>query len=1101
MFYLYHHHDQARLAELLAVLRQRQASSPLQPDTVLVPNRSVGRWLQMELAESEGVAANLSLPLPAKFIWTILSSSLPESPDSSAFERGNLRWHLYALLPGIAASEPRVARYLDGEPRELHRMQLADQLADVFDQYLIYRRDMLLQWERHEGETRAPADWQAPIWRTLVAALTERHRSRLLGEFIDAVEAGADLDQRHWPEQVYCFGLVNLPPDYLRLLYALGRRINVHYLLPNPSEVYWGDIQSRPVSVFDTPGIGTEPGEEPVTQGHPLLASLGHSARDFLRVLYADELVAIHEPELGDALAYEPPGDDSLLHRVQSGIIGMNAATSITGRSDDDASLQLHACHGPLREVQALYDHVLDRLAADASLQPRDILVMVPDVAAYAPAIHSVFGNPDNSERLPYSVSDQPRLSSHPIALTVSELLELPLSRWSASEVLGLAAVPAVMRRFGLDDSDLDLLRDWLQQAGVRWGLDADTRTQHGAGSWHQNTWRFGLDRLLLGLAQPQADTLVDGVAPWPDLEGGSTAALGRLWLLVDTLRRWRDTMTTPATAEVWHQRLNGIMEALFLPDLDDPDEQAALAAVRDAVAVLGTAHQCLPDDALGWEAVREAVGAELRDSGERQPFLGGGITFCGLMPLRALPYRMIALLGMNDGDFPRQDRNRSFNLIRRYPRTGDASVRDDDRLLFLQALMAARDVFYVSYTGQDVRSGEALEPSPVVGELLDFLHRHHFPDDTRKAARERLVTAQPMQPFSPRYFSADDARVFTFQGDWHPGTLAMHRDRGSAPSFVDDAALAPEAQTTIELDGLRRVLDHPARHFLRECLRLRLERNDTAIVDDEPLGLDGLTAHQLRHELFATACGNGEPLPAAPDPVLRARGVLPPPPLDLGAYRALAEQVNPLLPLWQQWHACHPEPTPVDVDITLADGRRLTGRLADARPDGLRRIHPGTLRANHRLGDWIDYLALAASGAPGTLRCAGLAEGGVVVLGAEVAQTRALELLEDLVAVHDQAQQQPLCFMPGLATTFMEKQSPLWTGKPNDPQAALDDRNNYLSRTHFPAWELANDPWFPLVAPPPELLGHDAGASQFRRLAEAVCGPMVEQLLPVEEP
>ncbi|MFV8833373.1 exodeoxyribonuclease V subunit gamma [Aquisalimonas sp.] len=1099
MFYVYHHHDQIRLAELLAVLRQRQPAAPLAPDTVLVPNRSVGRWLQMELAGSEGVAANLSLPLPAKFVWGILSSSLPETPDSSAFERGNLRWHLYTLLPRIAASQPRVARYLDGTPRELRRLQLADQLADVFDQYLIYRRDMLLAWERGEGEQRSPADWQAPIWRALVDALTERHRARLLGEFIDAVEAGKPLERSRWPARIYCFGLMNLPPDYLRLLYALGREIDIHYLLPNPSEAYWGDIQRQPVSVFDTPEPGTEPGEAPITQGHPLLASLGHSARDFLRVLYADELAAIQEPELGDALAYEPPGDDTLLHRLQSGVIRMNAAATPPGCAENDASLQLHACHGPLREVQVLHDQILDRLAADDTLQPRDILVMLPDVAAYAPAIHSVFGNPDNQQRLPYTVSDQPRLSSHPIALTVSELLNLPLSRWSASEVLALAAVPAVMRRFSLDDGDLDLLRHWLQQAGVRWGLDADTRTQHGAGSWEQNTWRFGLDRLLLGLAQPRSDTLVDGVAPWPDLEGGSTAALGRLWLLVDTLRQWRDTMTEPAPADTWHQRLNAIMEALFLADRDDADERAALEAVHEAVAVLGEAHRSLGDEPLGWEAVREAVGAALQDSGERQPFLGGGITFCGLMPLRALPYRMIALLGMNDGDFPRQERNRSFNLIRRFPRTGDASVRDDDRLLFLQSLMAARDVFYVSYTGQDVRSGETLEPAPVVGELLDFLHRHHLPDHTRRAAGEQLVTTQPMQPFSPRYFSTADAAVFTFQGDWHPATLAMHETRDDPRPFVDGARLAPEPEAVIALDNLKRVLDHPARHFLRDCLRLRLERDDTTVDDDEPHTLDGLTAHQLRHELFAAACSSGEPLPPAPDPVLRARGVLPPPPLDLGIYREQMEQINPLLPLWQQWHAEHPEPTPVDVDITLPDGRRLAGRLADTRPDGLRRVRPGTLRANHRLADWIDYLALAASGAPGSLRCAGLADGAVQILGAQVEPAHALTLLQSLVDVHDQARQQPLCFMPGLATTFMEKQSPHWTSKPKDAQAALEDRNGYLGRTWYPAWELANDPWFPLVAPPPTLLGDDAGSSAFCRLATQVCGPMVETLLPVE--
>jgi len=1104
MFFLYHHHDVARLASLLAALRSRGDASPLAPDTVLVPNHGLGRWLKMTLAEREGVAANLETVLPARYMWELIADSFPEGrADSAAFERANLRWHLYALLPEIAAEVPAVDRYLRGE-RELRRLQLADQLADVFDQYLIYRRDMLAAWEAGAGEDRPPADWQAPVWRALVARLGARHRARLLGELLERVETGAPIERGHWPQRLYCFGVADLPPDYLRLLYAVGREREVHLLFHNPSEAYWGDIQHQPVSLAVDTETGPAPGEPAIEAGHPLLASLGYGGRDFLRLLYADELAEILEPELGDAMAYEPPAADTLLHRIQAGVIRMDAGADETEMARDDASLQIHACHGPLREVQVLHDQLLDLLSRDATLEPRDVVVMVADVAAYAPAIHAVFGGAEDPLHIPYNVSDRPRSASHPLALTFRQLLELPLARWTASEVMALAAVPAVMRRFGLDEAALDELRGWIGAAGVRWGLDAETREAAGAGRWEQNTWRFGLDRLLLGAVQSDPNTLADGVAPWTELEGGGTEAVGRLWWLLEQLRHWRDALAEPATGQRWQQRLLEMTDALFRVDPDDRDEQAALQAVREAIAELGRAGACIGDAPIAWEAVREVLDDALEEPAERQPFLAGGVTFCGLVPLRAVPFRVVCLLGMDDDVFPRQERNRAFNLIRRFPRLGDRSRRADDRLLFLQALLAAGNVFYVSYTGQDVRSGERMEPATVLAELLDFVDACHLP--AAVDARERLVTEQPMQPFSPRYFERTpsegaESRVFTFRGAWRTGTLALADERTEAPVFVDDGSAPEPAMEELELDALARFWSHPPRHFFRDVLRLDLEAASATLDDEEPRGLDSLTAHWLRRELFERAL-EGAAIGDTPDVWMRAQGVLPPPPLDLGPYSKLAAEVEALLGLWRRWHGEAERGETLEVDVTLPCGVRLTGWLEDVRPDGLRRIHVGRLRVVRQLADWIELLALRASGHDGELRCAGLTrQGAVEVLGASVTADAAREHLDALVRGYLEGQRRPLCFLPDLGGKFVDRVA---RGKPSADgrsfeQRALDDCNGYLAHDHQDAWEM-RDAYFPYVAPPPSYLGDDPASSEFCRWAERVCGPLIEHLAVADE-
>jgi exodeoxyribonuclease V gamma subunit len=1151
MFYLYHHHDLARLAEVLTLLRRAQLPSPLATDRILVPNMGLGRWLKMHIAEHEGIAANIQTVLPAPFFWDVIADSLPgERPDSSAYRRENLRWHLYALLPELAEEVPEVGRYLAERPAEVRRWQLAERLADLFDEYLIYRRPMLLAWERGADEATPPGRWQAPLWRALTSRLGRDHRARLLGELIQRVEHGEALDTTHWPERLYCFGLGNLPPDYLRLLYALGRHSDVHFLMHNPSDGYWGDIEKRPTALVPLDGelaAAGLPGEAAAFTGHPLLASLGYAARDFLRLIYSDEFADIRELELGEALVYHPPGEDTLLHRLQSGVITMDATPTTAGLDDDDASFQVHACHGALREVQVLHDQLLDLLAADETLEPREIIVMTPNVAEFAPAIEAVFGaaagaaagagavgtsagNPRG--RIPFNLSDRPRQGTHPIVLTFRTLLDLPLWRWTASEVLDLIAVPAVMRRYELEEADLANLQRWVASAGIRWGLDAEHRAHTGAGHWAQNSWAFGMDRLLAGVSIADGNALVDGVNPVVDLEGGASAALGELWLLLDRLRHWRGRLTAAASAADWQERLNALAADLFAVDYHDREEQAALDTVSEAVGVLATAARCLGDEPLSWEAVREILDGELSASGARQPFLAGGVTFCGLVPLRTVPFRVVCLIGMNDGAFPRRDQNRAINLIRRQPRLGDASVRDDDRLLLLQWLLAARDVFYVSYTGLDTMTGEDLEPSMAVAELLDFVAHNQFGGTTREDALERLVTRQPMQPFSPRYFEAesvrgraaaptegmDDAvgaaarprnldlfdepagaapsrhdRIFTFRQAWQPGALAMYHERSSLPSLVDGSrAPAPELEQ-ITLDELKRFFKHPARYFLREVLQLDLETRAEQDPDEEPLAIKGLEEYELRQRLFDAVRSDGA-LPAEPPAVIRAQGLLPPPPLDQIPYRKAAGELNALLPVWEHMRD-HAGGEVIAVDVRLGDGTRVTGRLGDVGAEGLCRVEARRMNASVLLPHWIDLLALAATGTSASLECCALdGDGGldlrVGALGADEARAH----LESLIEVYVAGQQRPLCFLPNLGLEFVEQIS---GADPAQPDDALDSLNRKLGNDFQPPWEV-RDIWFRhVLKAPPAPLGTSAQTSEFCRVASTVLEPLASTLSP----
>ena len=1123
MFYLYHHNDLSRLAELFGALRRHRPAPPLSRDTVLAPNAGIGRWLRIQLAHSEGIAANIDGRLPGEFIWALLHAVIDDADAGDHFEADRLPWHLYVALPSMAADIPAVADYLGDPVDEVRRYQLARQLADVFDQYLVYRADMLARWEAGDTPAANPGRWQAQVWRWLTRddRLGGRHRARVLTDFIQRLGSDRALQQRviyHCPNPLYCFGLVALAPDHLRLLYALAEHIDVYFLLPNPSEAYWGDITAGRLPL-ELPGMQAEdddallPGEALVEAGHPLLSALGRMARDTVRVLYSDEFAGMIEPELGDLMAYDVPDDDSLLHRVQADIVRLDCSHAVQGIADDDTSFEVHACHSPLREIQVLQDQLLDRLAADDKrvaageiepgdrLAPRDIIVMLPDVAAYAPAIQAVFGGAPADRYLPFGLADRARSAAHPIVTCVSALLDLPLSRWQASTLLDLLAVPAVMRRFGLSAGELDAITDWVGAAGIRWGRDARHRDALGAGAFEQNSWRFGLDRLLLGVAQSDDETLTAGVAPWADLEGGMTAALGKLWRFERTLADTADALAQSATPAQWQTRLNAMLDALILPAADAPDEQRAVDSLRGVFARFETAESCtraraLADDRrISWPAVRDMLRATLESAAERQPFLAGGITFCGMVPLRAVPFRMVCVLGMNDDAFPRQDTARAFNVMFDAPRLGDRNIRDDDRLLFLQALTAAGDSFYISYLGQDMHSGESLPPSPIVGETLEFVHRTYFRDYSAKAFRARLVHEQPMQPFSPRYFNADepDTRVFTFAGDWRDATRAAISPRATRTPLLDGSEAPPaEALETIDLESLKRFFDHPPRAFFRERVKLDLDIDDHRLDDAEPIGLDPLAAAALRQRLFDSAdAGTLDAIDLEPTALERARGTLPPPPLANVDYADQAQAVNTLLPIWQAWKT-EGAPTTVDIDLGI-DGVRVTGRVPQLWPQALRRLRTGKLKTRFRLRYWIDYLAVVAAGHDVALEMAGFAAKKktleVAHYAGHIDAQAATAALAELIAVYRAGQRRPLPYHPDLDDEY----------DPDQNKAFDNVSYRFKPDAYFPH-HLMRDPYFlRLLGDDDAPLGESAEQSPFIQAIETISGPMNAALTTVE--
>ena len=969
-FRLYHSNALDVLAEVLADELRKPApgQSLLTPDTLLIPQVAMRRWLQATLAQRHGIAANLEFLTPGEFVARALDANLGPSTDD--LDAATLHWRLHAALtdPTLLAKPAlsQLAAYVAGDD-PLKAWTLAGELAATFEKYQAWRRDWLLRWDAGAD----PDDPQAILWRVVAAGRS--HRARRIQDYL-ARHVEADALPSGLPARLFAFGTLNISPDVLRVLATQARVGTLHFYLPTPSAKYWGDLHTLGARLHA--GVDPFAGE---AGENPLLRDWGAAGKDFMALLGSYEVV---HPS-GEIPAYADPEQSqaglrgSLLQRMQSDLFHRRATPSGILRDAvdaDDPSLQFHACHTRLRELQVLHDRLralLEDKRFDPPLQPREIAVLAPDIDPYLPYLDAVFGAHDRDDAasaraIPYAMADASPLAGEPLAEVFLRLLALPVSRFGLEEMLDLLASPPLAEAAGLDAADFERLHAWLHAAGARWGLDAAHRARSSAPADDTYTWQFALDRLLLGHASG-VDADIAGVAPWPDLEGGALDALDRLIRQLRALARHEKELGVAASPGAWRDRLLSLLQELLPEAPTAPAAARALERLRSLVNDFARqAGKAGFDAEVPAEVVRAHFAAKLGEADTRAPLLTGGVSFARMVPMRLLPFRAICLLGMNDGDFPRRDPAAGLNRLtaelgsdRR--RRGDRSTRDDDRYLFLQLFTAAQDVLYLSWLGMDPRDGSAREPSALVSELLAAAAAYHGDPDT--AARQ-LVLRHPLQPFSPAAFGSEDVRLFSYRGHWHPAAGRLSGTRGAlAPWMARAQSLAPAGDVDAELplDALRRFLLAPAEQFLRQRLGLRLPETEQANEDIEPLQLPagGLQRMQLQRAVFDALLDGRDA--AAMRPALRARGLLPSGPLGQRALERVLYEVSPYAGAYCEWRGAG-APTSRLLEVVV-DGLRVHGRIDGLHANGIARLRFGKPNGPSSIRNGLDWLLASAAG------------------------------------------------------------------------------------------------------------------------------------------
>lgn len=1072
-----------RLATGLGDLLRTPLDDPFGTEIVAVPTRGVERWLAQSLSHvlgvgggADGVCAGIDFPSPERMIGDALSGITGVDPRTDPWHPRQSVWALLSVIDAVR-EQPWAAqlwRYLDRsaahdpESAAGRRFGTAQHLAGLFDRYAANRPQMIEHWlagDDLDGAGRPlpePMTWQAELWRRLRAELdcpSPAERLRKACQALIDDPARSDL-----PQRLSIFGPTRLPYATLAVLSALARHRDVHLWLPHASPALWATMARR---INGTELITRKPAADdllPAPTGsrrdddtvditrHRLLAYLSRDSRE-LQLGLARLPAAIHDHPLDDhgddtsdhttdhptdhKTAGTVDHDRDLLHRLQDDLAAdrpLSRPEDTSPIAADDDSIGVHAAHGPDRQVEVLRELLLGLLESDPTLEPRDIVVMCPDIEKFAPLISAAFGaQADDDEdfdghpghRLRVRLADRSLRQLNPLLQVLGLLFDLAESRIEASSIVDLCATDPVSAKFGFTGDDIIRLRQLVATSGVRWGLDVNHRRQFAMDGFGQNTWSAGLDRMLLGVAMDEdGQHFLGTTLPLDDIDAGDADLVGRLAELLQRLTAVLERFDRRQSLQSW---IGCCREALALLTDVSPTDSWQLGQAYGELARIAESAASRDDVELSRREVRAVLADVFAGRPSRANFRTGTLTVATLMPMRSVPHRVVCLLGLDDGVFPRAGRLDGDDLLATDPWIGDRDRRSEDRQLLLDAIMSASEHLLVIYSGADPRTGASKPPSVPLGELLDVL------DQTARAAdggpvRNQILRRHPLQPFDDANFAGPVP--FSFDPDGLAGARAAAGVRSEPKPVFSPAQLPPyELDEVIQLSDLVSFFRHPVRSFLRTRAGFNPFAEADAEVEDIPITLDGLQSWAVGNRMLQRHLAGIEI-----EQLVGAewrRGEVPPQQIGSRALDPIARNVaeiaaraRPLLT---------GEPRTVDVlaelEVPGAYGPRhftVVGTVPGVYEHRLVTVRYSQVGASHRLEAWLQLLAMTATEAePWEAVAVGRSgfNGGSSTFG-PVPQEFATLVLADLVDLYRTGLNAPLPLPPKAAAEYAERRA-----------------------------------------------------------------------------
>lgn len=958
------------LIHLTTVIENAQLSNPLDKEVFLIQSQGMERWLSQQLTDNFGVWANYEFLFPGKFFSSI-AKQVDQQLNDEIFDRDLMLWRFEQLLRNLEDDcfKP-LKHYLQGENQELKRFQLAQQLAQLFDQYQMMRPDMLALWQQNQTLYQSDSEyWQRALWLKITDDLGHQHRGLLWQQVINQFKQSADLSKK-LPERIFVFGLNTMPPLFLDFLQGLSLHCDVHLFLLNPAQVYWADIVSKKQWHVES------------TDDHPLLATLGQQGREFQQMLL-ERASFNFEPE-----SFEAQEINNNLQQLQHDILN----NQLEGHQlTKDLSISINACHSRMREVEVLKNQLLLTLEQDSSIALRDIVIMAPDIQMYAPFISAVFND------IQHAIADKSLRLSNALLDAFISFLKLSQGRFGWQSVLDLLEQPAVYTHFELSETDLDLIKHWVEQTNVRWGQSASHKKQLGLPELTENTWQAALDRLLMGYAVGSEEAFVDDILPYREIEGSSALILGGLNDFIQLLFKASKELSRPRTLQAWGDRLYYYADQLLSNKTST--EQLERQQLNELLAELSDKASIIHDQDISIDVMVAWLESRVSEQKSSTGFLRGQLTFCSMLPMRSIPFKVIALLGLNEGEFPKVDRHPTFDLVGQNFRQGDRSRRADDRYQFLEVLLSARQQIIITYVGQSIHRNDDIPPSVVVSELLDVLENAYH--------MENVINKHPLQAFSRQYF-AEDSEHFSFSQTDYETLLALSAEKPDTEKWWQ-GTLETETTEVIEINDLFAFFRQPQHYFLKQQLGVRLTDPLTEAEEREPFALDMLESYSINqqwveHELTDT--------PFSLDK-LKAQGRWQAGTPGTLAYNSQQQQISNFTSLITEQNMGSKKPD-LAIDLCIAN-YRLVGNLTNLYQNGSLIYRYAKLKGKDFMQAWLHHLIINLVSPQNTCLLSMDAK-----LNFSADQQK--DTLEQLISIYIKGQQQPDVFFTEASFAYIKQ-------------------------------------------------------------------------------
>ena len=1035
--YLYTGNRLEILADKLAELLNSDPLPPLEKEIILIQSRGMARWLALETANRLNIWANCDCPFPNTFIRNIFKLFMPDVSYSSPFDKEFIIWHLMNILPELL-NDPhfkKIRSYIESD-EELKLYQFAHEIADLFDQYTLFRPGMVLDWEANTNRPQDEHVWQSLLWSHLVDRLHnnkhifDSHRARLLKYFEEKI-LDPEFEKRQLPTRVSLFGISSLPPYHLRVLSNLAQHIDLHLFIMNPCQEFWFDIiADKDIVKISREASSTEDMLH-LEKGNTLLSSMGHLGRDFLAL--------VQELDCAEHELFQDPGSENLLTCIQQDILYLHGNPGHLHDSSTvkkiiknyDTSITFQSCHSPMREVEILHDQLLgffDQFAENDPIDPRDILVMAPDINEYAPFIRAVFDADSlTAKNLPYTISDQSIKESSTYVDSFFEILSLLKSRFNSMDVFGILKTEPVKKRFNINDHELSTLERWIHENRICWGIDRKHKEKINLPDYAENTWRSGLDRLMLGYATFGNNKLLfKNTLPYNNIEGNDTKLLGNFLDYTESLFALVGTLLQKHTLAGWSEILINMKEKFMLADdssvTDDRLLNQSLHYLKELQSQ--TAFNTLISIEVVQSYLLNILEQRYSTIAGGAGFLTGSITFCSMLPMRAIPFKIICLLGMNDGLYPRSGRKRSFDLMALNPQRGDRSRRHDDRYLFLETILSTRKKLYISFAGLSILDGSKKPPSVLVSELMDYIEQGYVIENQDSSTDDivnYLTTKHRLQPFHHDYFNQQDTinkeKLFSYSSENCAAAVALSSEHHKEfPLITSPLSTPSDTYRQVKLSELIKFFSHPTRYLLIKRIGITFIEEAQNLNTNEPFSIKGLDKYILENDILEVLLEDQDCEKLYR--ITRAEGMLPHGKIGKIHFTQAVSAVHSFKRTLDRLFLQN-EPQNQEINLDVADFN-ISGRLDNLTEAGLVQYRYATIKPKDLIRGWISHLALNSinnNETPGSGTNTILAGKDKTLMFLPVSESRIY--LEHLLTLYWKGLSEPLHFFPRTSFVF----------------------------------------------------------------------------------